>query len=368
MKTLKELMEIELSKIPYVSFSQIEEFITDDKRSASFISSITDGLQYNVPDDNNALYMVAQVRARHSAISFLLGLSFMKFGKLYENVGTAIDSDGKDINYRLWLMTSLNHDRAYSSERLMDHSLNIKKTYQPYLLDTNYNDETLSPLDNFEMNYPTYYAYSSKTIEAYDAYSRGYHTRRSKINSELERIDHGILGGAILFQEMVKKYRKSNLSDPCELLIIKASGVSIAQHNIYKSPNKEIDKYYESIGCLEQLFSTSDYRITKETPLLLLLSLVDTIECVKRFSKGNNSSSSLETLTVLKAVKADVTAEELTLDFSSLREAILEKRNSDKLLDEFNKHLNAIKTINTWTEVEVDDCENEDIICLKIRS
>lgn len=368
MNSLKELMDIELEKLPQVKYKSIDEFITSDKRSASFISSMTDGLTFDTPEETNPLYMVAQTRARHSAVSFLLGLVFKEFGNLFDSIGNIINDQSKETNFKLWLITALNHDRAYTSERLSNFNLNYRETFKYYLLDSVYEDNRLSAITGFEDRYPRTLAYTYTTIESYDKYARWYHSTEADRVYKPERVDHGILGGIILFNEMISKQIKTKGGNESELLAIKASGLAIAQHNIYKSDNTTIDECYKKFGNLEQLYSTSDFKITNNTPLLLLLSLIDTIECVKRFSKESNKTSSLQTLTVLNSIKAEVSKDKIMLDFSELKNEILKKENNQELYKTYVKHIDAICNLDKWTciKIELDNYEFNDIIYLSL--
>ena len=75
--------------------------------------------------------------------------------------------------------------------------------------------------------------------------------------------------------------------------------------------------------------SDSDFVIESSHTLLLLLSLVDTIECVKKYSKQENGDKYLQSITVLKNIMVDVSADELVVDYSKLaeRELKITKKN-----------------------------------------
>lgn len=97
----------------------------------------------------------------------------------------------------------------------------------------------------------------------------------------LSDLNHGIYGGAYLFNRLMKK----PLHMRKEQLYIKAVCMCIAQHNIFKSTSDEIDQKLDEYLSLEKLKHNSDFKINEEYPLLLFLSLVDTIECVKNLVK-----------------------------------------------------------------------------------
>lgn len=69
-----------------------------------------------------------------------------------------------------------------------------------------------------------------------------------------------------------------------EPLLYKTACLIAAQHNIFKSENLESDTTYKEYG-LNSLLSTTPIAVSNANPLLYLLSVVDTIECSKRYEK-----------------------------------------------------------------------------------
>ena len=154
-----------------------------------------------------------------------------------------------------------------------------------------------------------------------------------------------------MYSELSKRALKQN--NDSELPIIKACSLAVAQHNIFKSSNKERDKEYKKYD-LNTLLSTSTFKIRHEKALLLFLSLIDTIECVKKFSQSQKSNRYLETLTTLKSIKLSVSEHEILLDLSELSKRINEKYDFE-LNNMFDNYINALRTINTWTEIKIAD-------------
>lgn len=152
----------------------------------------------------------------------------------------------------------------------------------------------------------------------YDKYAREYHREKN----HQEKIDHGILGGMLLFQNGIRAYKKEKC-DYCEMETVMRSAITIAQHNIYKSPNKETDQRYPQ-NLLEKLACESDFRIDMKTPLLLLLSIVDTVECAKKLGRPKKSAHkgekglSVQNVTILKKIYVEVDNERILLDYSRL--------------------------------------------------
>lgn len=368
MKSLAEMMDEQLNRLTNaVEYKTIKEFITNDSKSSGFITAMSDGLSFEMPKEGTSLYTVAQTRARHSAITFLMGMVFRKFGGIYDEIGSFLYNRGDyDDKLEMWLMASLNHDRAYTSELITNPAIILNKKFRyDVLSDGKPETVTFAEFESASSDYSRALAYSYDTIRGYDRYSRQYHTMRSEEGDEVERVDHGILGAYITYNELMKRALKANLIDGAKHEMFKASSLAIAQHNMYKSPDKITDLFYEEAGNLEQLYSTSSYKISMKTPLLLLLCIVDTIECVKRFSKGENPKASLQSLTVLSNINADVSATTIHLDFSNLKKEIQAKKNSD-LMKELSKHLHGIVSLKEWTCISTNMDEEECSVVLRI--
>lgn len=364
MKSLKELMEVELRNLENThGFNRLEDFITKDDVSAQFITSLTDGFRFENPnDEKNELFSIAQTRARHSAVSFLMGLVFKKFGNIMKLIAEAFPFEsikGEDNSDSLWMLTSLNHDRAYTSIRLKNDELRYEEVFSYLLLEENYNEEFLKTLDGFHERFLAALAYTYSEIREYDKYARDYHREQTKGRDE-ERIDHGILGGFILFDELVRRQKSKSKPNSLQLLQAKTCALTIAQHNIFKSCGSQQDKKYP-LTLLKKLGHDSAFVIDESTPLLLLLSLVDTIECVKLFSKGTNEKEYLQTITVLESIKINVTVDRVDIDLSQLKERAEEKALSEK----YERYLQNLKNFDKWT---VFKCQgNNDILTITFK-
>lgn len=331
------------------TYKKLDEFITKDEKSVLFIKSLSKIFKV---DSDSELYDVTQARARHSAITFLMGMVFSEFADLYKSIASVIGL-GEKYNQNIWLQTSLNHDRGYFSAYLKKSDLDYEKTFKHYLFSNRKDNEAVSNAYWFEKEYPNVQAYSVDEILSYDKYARLFHSK----GKDEEKIDHGILGGVItynsLIREMMKEVTRAEDLRIKDNLIAKAACLTIAQHNIFKSDSVKTDKTYPS-NLLHKLGYNSDFRISKKNPLLLLLSIVDTIECVKRYSKQNSSNSSdnhfLQTVTILKSIKAEVTREKIVWDVAELNRRVVEKG----FFEDYVKHYwEGIRNLKKWTELNV---------------
>ena len=121
----------------------------------------------------------------------------------------------------------------------------------------------------------------------------------------------------------------------------------IMEHNIWK---KNEDYPLSSLYHLIDKSNFVKINLQKE-PLLFLLSLVDTIEPIKKFSKCKDSNSSSDKSifpkTIAKSIKINITNKSIIIDGNEL-EKVLKKR--DKSL-KINDWTTPIKGLSNWVEV-----------------
>ena len=96
------------------------------------------------------------------------------------------------------------------------------------------------------------------------------------------------------------------------------------------------------------------------------MSLVDTIECVKKFSKSQNKAKYLETLTTLKQIKIVVTETQIFVDLSGLSKEIKKKKNDD--LDKaFISYKKALRGFDNWTVLSAEsNLGNDNLIAIHL--
>lgn len=346
MDTLENLINVELKELVQkfeidVKYKHVSDFITRDEDSADFIRSVLDDETFKHPDETSPMHEVAKTRSRHSALIFLIGLVLKRFNGLYDSFAETTKFGGKNINLKLWMMTSLAHDKGYYSEKLKKSIPAHKQKFAHSLLTDTYSKE-FGVLDNYSSELQNVLAYTYEDIKTYDIASSDW--RKNKDGTE--KVDHGILGGCIVFNDYLNKLQNNKVKYmEKELFSIKTCALTIAQHNMFKSSSLEEDQKYPNKPPILQY--TSDYRISTATPLLLFLALIDTFECVKRFSKEENSTS-IQTLTILKKIKISVEKDSIFIDYSDLLNYI-KQRNEDTLTKKKDDYLNSIKTLNNWT-------------------
>lgn len=79
METLENLMNEKLNLLGIRKYKNLKDFINDDKKSADFIRIVLHDPKFAASDEDDISTSVAQARARHSAVTFLMGLIFHGF-------------------------------------------------------------------------------------------------------------------------------------------------------------------------------------------------------------------------------------------------------------------------------------------------
>ena len=266
-------------------------------------------------------------RIKHILFSFGLGLVFADFADLTKKIGERywIDNKIKDNFLYVWLTVCLYHDFGY----YVDH-----KKYS--------NISNLSNIINsLECNIFMSGAISRYSPELYHKYYADRY-KANKANGDFEIGDHGILGGIVLYDLI-------NRESSCEYCYFDENlCFCIMEHNIWKQK-----KDYPLFSPYHWIDKSNFVKIdSQKEPLLFLLSLVDTIEPTKKFSKYKDTeSSSYKSIfpkTIAKNIKIDVTNKSITINGNELVN-VLKKR--DKSL-KINDWIEPIKNLSDWVDVK----------------
>lgn len=353
MKTLIEWINKELDEFykNYTDLSEqyprIQEVIKDDAQSAAFIRAVLNDDSFGQPEEDSPLFNVTRARARHSVLTFFIGLVFAPFenANLFSRFsGIYNATDDPTLGFSLWLNGSLYHDKGYYDDCIFKLSDKVKLEYD--LLTDDY-PEPLQSLNQYSKRFPGAMAYSYADILQYEKAAIAFHVKQKAGEKKREMVDHGILGGRLVFDRQVRDALKAKEPHRAkQLWQIKTCALTIAQHNMFKSVTKEDDAAFPNKP--PTLRHTSKFKISPKTPLLLFLSLIDTFECVKRFSKSENDFY-LQTLTVLSKIKLSIDEHEVRIDYSELRDHILGKRN-DALKEKMDQYFDGMKTLDKWTD------------------
>lgn len=318
---------------------------------------------------------VTQDRAVHSMITFLLGMEIGKFRHLIDVIHKTGLEDYGITAPRLWMMTALAHDYGYSSKDIYKEDYDLSLALKDGNLLTDSYEEPFHCLNNYSLHYPMYITYNYQTILNYFRYKQEAYApevKKKYPDSNVEFSDHGIIGGCKLFQKYIRKCRRNindniSVKQPDDLhLLYKTACMLAVQHNIFRSYSKKTDKLYSKYN-LDQLLSTSPVAVTEGNPLLLLLGLVDTIECTKRFSQSSNPRKYFLSRTVLENILIEVNENEIILDYSPLQEkAATRDGDSSAEWNSFTSRLasarNGVSTFDTWTAVKAEPVDGNEYV------
>lgn len=122
MKSMLELMNEALAKTKS-KYPSVGDFITDGAKSQDFIDYMMDLSTSHFTGKKSEIYHYSQERARHIAVTFLVGMVFSEFCGFYKSLPSILNcddlSDDKkaDLSQRMWLITSLSHDNGYRNKK-----------------------------------------------------------------------------------------------------------------------------------------------------------------------------------------------------------------------------------------------------------
>lgn len=253
----------------------------------------------------NSLGCMSQERYAHILSVYLMGLQIY-----YENVdirdginhflqscGLRPEEIDQQFMY-IWLLLAFFHDIGYAIEENQ-----IKVSFNQYSNPENI-DAMLPPM------------FTDTLFDNYDRY-------RKKC---MMKVDHGIWGGRIMYKEVehLRNIRfqaiggqcQRSTSCPCNGLCCREElrdvyakvARTIMAHNIYFA-NKDNMECYRCMGLETLIIKRKKYVISfKESPLLFLFDLVDTLETVKRQELAN----------ALCLIRWRVNKKSITFDLSDL--------------------------------------------------
>lgn len=356
--SLQRVIEMTLPKVfPSAIFGKIDvkRYLDVDLICLDLLNSYFDLDSHHLypSQSSNILLSKNAYRARHTIIMSMIGFYLGRFDNLMASIGQETFKKWRD---RLWIYTVMVHDYGYFCKEMMS-APDLESIQKPYLLlSDDVTNQALNIISNFSLDYPEFFTYTYEDIKKYYSYSIDYHQRNGE-SSDGERADHGIIGSCIVFRRYCQKLEKSdwitvnrsrykNNYNYYEPAIIKAACLTAASHNVYKSESEKDDEFYRKFG-LDFLCHDSSFVIARDNPLLLLLSIVDTIECCKRFSRQSNSLSYLLTETVLSKTLIKVSDKQIEVDYTPLANHL--RKRSSVLIEVLNWHVDNVLNLKNWT-------------------
>ena len=294
-------------------------------------------------------------RAVHTVSLYALGVF------LYEKMEISFKCDnvigGKDSFLYIWYMTCLYHDMGYVYENGRGRDLNGCETLDLFIKKALGGNPRLFYKENKEN--------ASLEDLCRNYYKYIYETRG--------HIDHGVVGGIILYHNLIKNYeekkQKSGNSNKTtfydesknvwfseELFqYYEQAAILIAKHNMWYA-SSEKSEAYKAAG-LEALILGNNQRINfdKEEPveqLLFMLYFADTIEPLKAYNQCNPQF-------VLDHLKLDIakSSDGLNVDFYIDARALKVSMLEDRM-----RSLEDFLDVECKTETLSDDCMRVGIV------
>lgn len=347
MKTLFDLFNLELgmelekeNKVP----EQIESFINSQDKSAKKAKELLENQGYI----NNAFKMCEiknyfAERINHTLFTYYLGLILCKFNNLKERIEEKYkdyfeEEEEEDIFLKIWTITAVCHDYGYGYlNKIREEKIEIK-TFDDIEVDNNifnYNEteEELRYSKELIVNYFNEFARNKK--------------------EEDEFLEHGILGGYKLFDELLK-----NMYVDEQIKVFQDACYRIMEHDIWKitDSNKE-DYFFKDFNkeLINEVYKENFRIISEEEPLLYLLSLCDTIEFVKKIEDLNKDDGKRgkNITTYMKKIRISINKEHICIDVSEMKNE-LSKDNKET----FEKWKNGIVGLKDWVNINSEGNEN----------
>jgi hypothetical protein len=216
----------------------------------------------------------------HINAVFFLGLVLYYNTSFKEKFDLDINEAGYKTFPFIWFLIALYHDNCYHIEKdiaLVKGNRTLEKLYLNYKVE----NDLLS----------SYLASTSKTLFECCKQYFIYRTNKCKV------VDHGIFGGIILFDRLVKIRRKKEKLNEDTLFWgeeletqYKLAAFAIAFHNIWIPEKSQNDLYYK-YG-LSDLVNFQPLRFN-DFKFLYLLGIVDTLDPIKAFSSSNLSEKDI---------------------------------------------------------------------------
>lgn len=255
----------------------------------------------------------------HICSVFFMGILIYYKTAFHKKYPLSTNEPGYSTFPFIWFLIALFHDNAYQMEDInkLRHINNIENLIIHFNIEHNLFESEVKKCKKLLNSRRKYFSFRKKKYGV---------------------VDHGILGGLLLYDRLVKirKLKKSqnkeNLFWGIKLVNqYKLAANAISIHNIWVQ-SKEICKEFN----LNELENFAPVKF-KDFPLFYILGIVDTIEPLKLFNRNGNFDDKY----VLENIK---------YEFSSNSMEISVNENSNL---EFDKYIKQVKYLEGWLDIEV---------------
>lgn len=267
------------------------ETLYDSEKSLDFIKEYFDhGKKVSVVQEFvDADRELLKKRSQHIVSTYLLGIVIADTFNMYRMDGENKDKYSKEDFLYLWFLTCLFHDIAYIYEKRKCNGVDIIK------------HKGISALEEiFKIKYTYKGDFSPYTKYQINLYF-------SEIASRKGHVEHGILGGFLLYDRLKKNYYKikeitnraeenrdkdqfiykGRVFSSDDFLYYEEAAHAIIIHNIWLDTlnlymrNKNVkynDSYKNNLDCKIEI------KIGTDTPIAYILAISDTIEPIKKYN------------------------------------------------------------------------------------
>lgn len=354
-KTLYDLFNLELkkefeneNKVPEL----IDSFINAQHKSADKAKELLEKQGYtNKKIKISEIENYSAEKINHTLFTYYLGLILCKFNNLKERIEEKYKNyfeEGEDIFFKIWTITSLYHDYGYGYlKKLREEKIAIE-TFDDIEVDN-------SIFDYYESEEKLRYS-KELIVNYFNEFARNK-------KEEDEFLEHGILGGYKLFDELLKNEKVDE-----QIKVFQDACYRIMEHDIWKIIDSNKENYFFkdfNKELINEVYKENFKIISEEEPLLYLLSLCDTIEFVKKIEDLNKKDGERgkNITTFMKMIKISINKEQICVDTSEMKNKI--SKNNEET---FKKWKNGIVGLQDWVNIQCEGNENNNVIKLTINN
>lgn len=339
-------------------FEGLEELREQHSMSLVYLGILfNDKLNINIKIENNDI---------HYPFNYVWNILcfYHDLGYIFENDKSYIykvrkrnqDNQIKGYNYKWNIINSkicFDCGFNFSYNRRFTNSCNqVFMNYSRKLNNTIVNEEEFNIIKN--MKDITVYYYDTQIVvkksQFYKSTAEKYYKYRIE---EMGKYDHGILGGYMLFNNLVHNYIIKMQEEENKAYFIKNSKIfridqltlfsyisdCIVNHNIFFPTDNNIH-VYEEYGLNELILFNKPFKL-RDNPLLFLLYLVDSLDPIKYFNK----ETSLNSEQILKSI-----------NISFIDKGFELNKGVNSSIDDslFKNYIEKISTLASWLDVQIN--------------
>lgn len=263
----------------------------------------------------------------HICSVFFLGLILYYNTSLHKKYRLENNDPGYSAFPFIWFLIALFHDNAYQmeDENVLKDIATIDDLKRHFSVEHFLLDKKFSKCEDLIKSRSKYFTYRK---------------------NEWKVVDHGILGGILLYDRLVKIRREKKLHNEDNLFWgkklenqYKLAANAISLHNIWLPSTADKKVLYEKYE-LNELIEFKKVCF-KDFPLFYILGIVDTIEPLKTYRASGHSDSYILS----------------NLQMETAKNSILISCNKDSDLD-FRDLLSKLDYFEGWLDIEIKKSEN----------